>query len=74
MDVFEMLRDLHAHRKRVERAIARLEARARVLRPRNPYNRGRKDMSAEERLAVSKRMKAYWATRRKQRDGNALGS
>jgi hypothetical protein len=35
--------------------------------PRGGKRRGRKSMSAKERLEVSERMKRYWANRRKQR-------
>ena len=37
----------------------------------NGAHRGRKSMSAEEKAAVSKRMKAYWAKRRKEKKATA---
>lgn len=38
-------------------------------RSRGPADRRRSNMSAAARRAVSKRMKQYWAERRKQKDG-----
>ena len=61
-----MITALYAEREHIDRAIDRLERRARALVPRNPQNRGRKDMPPEERLEVSRRMTAYWAARRKE--------
>jgi len=71
MDIIKALRELHAERKRVSSIIASLEAqlaaaRKRGGRPKTPSRRGRKSMSAAERLAVSKRMTLYWEARRAQ--------
>jgi hypothetical protein len=64
MDINKILRELRDEKKRVDRAIMRLEKRMADLgaRPR----RGRRSMSPEERLEVSRRILAYWAKRRSQ--------
>lgn len=64
MDLDQTLRELHEEKKRVDRAIARLEARLAALSGLTSSRRGRKSMSAEERLEVSRRMSAYWTARR----------
>lgn len=66
MDVEKALRDLYAEKKRIERAIARLEGTVRGSASRS--TRGRKIMGEEERREVSRRMKAYWAARRGRRE------
>lgn len=71
MDIIKALRELHAERKRLNSMIASLEARLVAARKRGPARkghgrRGRKSMSAAERLEVSKRMTMYWETRRAQ--------
>jgi urease accessory protein UreF len=71
MDIIKALRELHAERKRLNSVIASLEARLVAARkPRtarkSPRRRGRKSMSAAERLEVSKRMTLYWEARRAQ--------
>ena len=71
MDIIKALRELHAEKKRLDSVIASLEARlaaarkARTVR-KSPQRRGRKSMSAAERLQVSKRMTLYWEARRAQ--------
>jgi hypothetical protein len=65
MDVNKTLQELYEERRRLDSAIASLEARQRalakiVLAPR----RGRKTMSEEERQAVSLRMAKYWEARK----------
>ena len=68
MDLTKTLRELYAEKKRLDAAIARLEARRQPKRAKSGKGRrGRKSMSAAERLEVSKRMKRYWQTRRSQR-------
>jgi len=62
MDVHKALRELYEEKKRLDRAILALEAN--LKKPGKAPRRGRKRMSPEERLAVSKRMSAYWAARR----------
>ena len=66
-DIHAMIAALYAERKRVSQAIVLLEARARAAAERNPQNRGRKSMAAQERMEVSRRMTAYWAARRAER-------
>lgn len=64
MDVVKALGELYQEKKRLDVAIASLEARQSRNgdRPRKPP--GRKSMSAEERRAVSQRMAGYWAARK----------
>lgn len=72
MDIIKALRELHAERKRLNSIIASLEAQVAAARKKGgrpkaaPSRRGRKSMSAAERLAVSKRMTLYWEARRAQ--------
>ena len=69
MDVAKALRELYGEKKRLDAVIARLEARLRAgqagpaAKP-GARRRGRKSMSAAERLEVSKRMTLYWEARR----------
>jgi hypothetical protein len=69
MDIVKALRELHNEKKRLDAAIAALEARIRAghngsgAKPAKG-RRGRKSMSAAERLEVSRRMKLYWQARR----------
>lgn len=69
MDVVKALRELYTEKKRLDAAIALLEARLRAgqagaaVKP-GARRRGRKSMSAAERLEVSKRMTLYWEARR----------
>ena len=70
MDIAETLLQLYAEKAKLERAITALEelraARTSTgVRADSP--RGRKSMGAEEREEVSRRMKRYWANRRRQR-------
>jgi hypothetical protein len=71
MDIVKALRELHNEKKRLDVAIASLEARVKAARAGSALKpargrRGRKSMSAAERLEVSKRMKLYWESRRTQ--------
>ena len=66
MDLTTTLSELRREKEKLVRAIAYLEE----LRPGATTaapRRGRKSMSAEERLEVSKRMRRYWAARRANR-------
>lgn len=63
MDLYHIIGQLWHELRRVDRAIARLEDRQRMNGPRS--TRGRKSMPPEERAEVSRRMKAYWATKRR---------
>ncbi len=71
MDIVKALRELYNEKKRLDAAIAVLEARIRAGRSgagAKPAKgrRGRKSMSAAERLEVSRRMRLYWEARRSQ--------
>jgi len=67
MDVHKALRELYQEKKRLDAAILNLERRLRApVRIGAARPRGRKQMSAEERIEVSKRMKRYWEARRAQ--------
>jgi hypothetical protein len=69
MDIVKALRELYNEKKRLDAAIASLEARIRGTGSgRKPAKgrRGRKSMSAAERLEVSRRMTLYWEGRRAQ--------
>ena len=63
MDVNKALRELHEEKRRLDIAIAALEARL-GNESRARGRRGRKSMSPAERLEVSKRMSKYWEARR----------
>ena len=71
MDIVKALRELYHEKKRLDAAIASLEARVKAGRTafaEKPARgrRGRKSMSAAERLEVSRRMTLYWQARRAQ--------
>ncbi len=71
MDIVKALRELHHEKKRLDSAIAALEARIRASQSGSSAKpakgrRGRKSMNAAERLEVSTRMKLYWEARRAQ--------
>ncbi len=77
MDLSAIIRELHARKQAVERAIADLELLARaesagaaIVTPEQqhvPRRRGRKSMGEAERREVSERMTAYWAAKRNGR-------
>ncbi len=64
MDVVKALGELYQEKKRLDVAIANLEARQSRNGDRPGKRPGRKSMSAEERRAVSQRMAGYWAARK----------
>jgi hypothetical protein len=70
MDIVKALRELHLEKKRLDSAIAALEARISTgsrngsATKSRKSRRGRKSMSAAERLEVSRRMTLYWKGRR----------
>jgi len=65
MDVNKTLQQLYEERRRLDMAIAGLEARQRTLaKIATTPRRGRKSMSEEERRAVSLRMAKYWEARK----------
>lgn len=72
MDLYKALQDLYAEKAKLERAIASLEELQRIGAgvpgiPTVNKRRGRKSMNPEEREEVSRRMRKYWANRRKQK-------
>ena len=74
MDIVKALRELYHEKKRLDSAIAALEARLRGAHKGSgaragKSRRGRKSMSAAERLEVSKRMTLYWEARRAKLSG-----
>jgi hypothetical protein len=73
MDVFKAIRDLIDERKRIEQMIAYFEGKQVEHAPAKS-RRGRKAMSAEERVRVSERMKRYWELRRVGRSSASEGS
>jgi hypothetical protein len=68
VDLYKAIRMLYEEKKRLDRLIESLEdlqthgngAKA----PAAPSRRGRRMMTAEERLQVSERMRKYWSQRR----------
>jgi hypothetical protein len=70
VDLYKAIRALYDEKKRLDKLIESLEelhaSGARAERPVVRSRRGRKKMSAAERLEVSERMKKYWAARREQ--------
>ena len=68
VDLNKTLQELYEERRRLDMAIAQLEARQRVLdKIGSPARRGRKTMSEEQRRAVSIRMAKYWEARKAAR-------
>jgi hypothetical protein len=79
MDIVKALRELYTEKKRLDGAIAALEARIAAARNGSRAKpargrRGRKSMSAAERLEVSRRMTLYWEARRAQVPSSAPAS
>ena len=77
MDIVKALRELYNEKKRLDVAIASLEARIRAAHTGSAPKpakgrRGRKSMSAAERLEVSRRMTLYWEARRAQLQPSAV--
>jgi hypothetical protein len=73
MDLYKAIQDLYAEKEKLERVIASLEELQRSAGslptlPKAAKRRGRKSMSAQERLEVSERMKKYWESRRQGGD------
>ena len=68
MDLSKILLQLYAQKKVLEEAIAALEKLDGSEKPSSAgKRRGRKSMGAAERLEVSRRIKQYWANRRKKK-------
>ena len=71
MDISKVIEHLYQEKKKLDQAIAVLEELRRTGgqlsdQPRSHRGRGRKSMDQDEREEVSRRMKKYWAGRRKQ--------
>jgi hypothetical protein len=69
MDLYKTIKDLQEEKRRLDLMIELLESRlpgdgARSVERR----RGRKSMNESEKSEVSRRMKAYWAARKKVDD------
>jgi len=72
MHLLKALKELYAQKQKLERVIASLEelrlcGGTSPLQQASVKRRGRRTMGLEERQEVSKRMKRYWASRRKRR-------
>ena len=66
MDLNKAIRDLYRELQKLNQVIASMEHFESTGTLPSPRRRGRKSMSQEERALVSKRMKKYWANRRKK--------
>ena len=71
MDLSKAIQELYAEKEKVEQAIALLEELQKkgiegAARSKPPKRRGRKTMDPAEREEVSRRMRAYWDSRRNQ--------
>ena len=75
MDLYKAIQELHEEKARLDQVIASLEELLRSGESLKDFHfekrRGRKSMSPNERLAVSQRMKNYWARRRSQNASQA---
>ena len=69
MDLNKVIRDLYEEKKRLDQIILSLEQMEERGEPESPAapekRRGPKRMNAQARMEVSRRMKEYWASRRK---------
>ena len=78
MDLYKAIQYLSVQKEKLEQIIASLEELQRSsapgedVAPSAANRRGRKSMNSAEREEVSKRMKRYWASRRKHE--NTAGS
>lgn len=68
MDLSKTIQELYTERERIDEVIASLEQFL-ATGEQGPLRRrrGRKSMSADERLVVSERMRTYWASRRQEK-------
>lgn len=68
MDIRKTIRELYEEKKRLDEVIASLEELQKAKAVESPAKRrGRKSMDVTGRQEVSRRMKKYWADRRKQK-------
>jgi hypothetical protein len=72
MDLRKTIEDLHREKEKLDRIIASFEELlgAERIATFQKKRRGRKLMSAKERLEVSARMKQYWQARRASGSGS----
>jgi hypothetical protein len=72
MNLYKAIKHLNVQKEKLEQIIASLEELQQSgtsgadVAPSAAKRRGRKSMSSAEREEVSKRMKKYWASRRKR--------
>ena len=66
MDIIKTLRELYEEKRRLDAIIASLEANLAGPATKSARRRGRRSMSPQERLKVSRRMTRYWENRRAQ--------
>ena len=71
MDLHKILHELHTERQRLGKIIATLEELHDRPPETAPKKRGRKNMDAAARKAVSLRMKRYWEARRAESPNGA---
>lgn len=74
MDLFQAIKALYEEKRRIDEIIEHLETLSssrRGITPESGKRRGRKKMDEAERVEVSRRMKNYWAERRKIKRGEA---
>jgi len=64
MDYWTALRELYLEKRRLDKAIATLEALVNAKEAEAVKRRGRRHMPAAEREQVSARMRRYWEARR----------
>ena len=69
--LYKALKELYAQKEKLERVIAsledlRLSGSSIATQPAGSKRRGRKTMGLDERQEVSRRMKRYWASRRRR--------
>ncbi|MCU1261918.1 MAG: hypothetical protein JWO80_4803 [Bryobacterales bacterium] len=74
MDLIGIIRDLRDEREKLEQIIKSLE-QLQIVSTKLPVpgesRVGRRSMDAEARMEVSRRMKKYWASRRRDKSANA---
>jgi hypothetical protein len=67
MQLAEMIRELRREKQQLEQIIALFEDLQTIRAvPNSRGSRGRRFMNTQERRKASKRMKEYWATRRRK--------
>lgn len=64
MDLYGALRELYDEKKKLDFAITALESRLVTRHAPALKRRGRKSMNETERMEVSRRMRAYWESKK----------